>query len=66
MAIPFFSIDLNLKDILNLIKNITIPSNKKNSELNIQNVLEKRFPKKKCYSSSICATWFLFNTKKIL
>tara|TARA_B110000467_G_C18269173_1_gene451236 strand:- start:73 stop:1311 length:1239 start_codon:yes stop_codon:yes gene_type:complete len=46
MAIPFFSIDLNLKDILNLIKNITIPSNKKNSELNIQNVLEKRFPKK--------------------
>lgn len=46
MAIPFFSIDLNLKDILNLIKNITIPSNKKNSELNIQNILEKRFPKK--------------------
>ncbi len=46
MAIPFFSIDLNLKDIFNLIKNITIPFNKKNSELNIQNILEKRFPKK--------------------
>ena len=46
MAIPFFSIDLNVKDIFNLIENITFPSNKKNSEIKIQNILEKRFPKK--------------------
>ena len=46
MAIPFFSIDLNTKDIFNLIKNITLPFSKKNSELKIQNILEKRFPKK--------------------
>ena len=46
MAIPFFSIDIKTKDIFNLIKNITLPSNIKNSQLKIQDILEKRFPKK--------------------
>ena len=45
MAIPFFSIDLKFKDILELIKNISLPINKK-SYNKLQETLDKRFPDK--------------------
>ena len=46
MAIPFFSIDLKFKDILELIKNISLPINKKKSFNKLQETLDKRFPDK--------------------
>ena len=46
MAIPFFSIDLRIKDILELFKNISFPHNKKVSSNKIQEILNKRFPNK--------------------
>ena len=46
MAIPFFSIDLRTKDILELFKNISFPFNKNVSSNKIQEILNKRFPNK--------------------
>ncbi len=46
MALPFFSIDLNLPDIFNLIKNILLPNNSKKSKNEILEILNKRFPNK--------------------
>lgn len=46
MAIPFFSIDLRIKDILELLKNISFPYNKNVSSNKIQEILNKRFPNK--------------------
>ena len=46
MSIPFFSIDLNFKDIFNLAKNIIFPFNKEKSKLEIEKILTKRFPDK--------------------
>lgn len=46
MAIPFFSIDLKIKDVLELLKNISFPYNKNVSSNKIQEILNKRFPNK--------------------
>jgi len=46
MAIPFFSIDLKIKDVLELFKNISFPYNKNVSSNKIQEILNKRFPNK--------------------
>ena len=46
MSIPFFSIDLDFKDIFNLVKNIIFPFNKEKSKLEIEKILTKRFPDK--------------------
>ena len=46
MAIPFFSIDLEKKDIFNIFKNITFPFNVKKSRIEITKLLEERFKNK--------------------
>ncbi len=44
MAIPYFSIDLNQKDYLRILKNIIFPFNKKNLENKIKEKLSERYP----------------------
>lgn len=46
MAIPFFSLDLKTKDLLNIIKNILISSNIDKEIESFDNVLKKRYPNK--------------------
>ena len=46
MAIPFFSIDISIIELLNVIKNICFPFNRKNSETRLRYLIKKYFPKK--------------------
>ena len=64
MAIPFFSIDLGLKDVLGLIKNIFFPINKKKSFDKLQETLAKRFPAKKVISLPSARLGFYLSLKK--
>ena len=64
MAIPFFSIDLDFKDIFNLGKNIIFPFNKKKSELRIHEILKKRFPKKNVVMLPSARLGFYLSLKK--
>ena len=44
MAIPFFSIDLKIKDLINFTKDILIPVNKKQKKILLHKILERRYP----------------------
>ena len=44
MAIPFFSIDLKLIDLISIIKDILLPYNKKKNENKFKELLQKRYP----------------------
>ena len=64
MSIPFFSIDLDLKDIFSLTKNIIFPFNKQKSELKIQKILERRFPNKSVVILPSARLGFYLSLKK--
>ena len=64
MSIPFFSIDLDLKDIFSLTKNIIFPLNKQKSELKIQKILERRFPNKSVVILPSARLGFYLSLKK--
>ena len=64
MAIPFFSIDLKFKDILELIKNISLPINKKKSYNKLQETLDKRFPDKNVILLPSARLGFYLSLKK--
>jgi perosamine synthetase len=64
MAIPFFSIDLKFKDILELIKNISLPTNKKKSYNKLQEILDKRFPDKNVILLPSARLGFYLSLKK--
>jgi len=64
MAIPFFSIDLEFKDILELIKNISLPTNKKKSYNKLQEILDKRFPDKNVILLPSARLGFYLSLKK--
>ena len=64
MAIPFFSIDLKFKDILELIKNISLPINKKKSFSKLQETLDKRFPDKNVILLPSARLGFYLSLKK--
>ena len=64
MAIPFFSIDLKFKDILELIKNISLPINKKKSHNRLQETLDKRFPNKNVILLPSARLGFYLSLKK--
>ena len=64
MAIPFFSIDLKFKDILELIKNIFLPTNKKKSYNKLQEILDKRFPDKNVILLPSARLGFYLSLKK--
>ena len=46
MAIPFFSIDITLKECLIILKDLIFPINKKNIENKVKKNLLKKFPNK--------------------
>ena len=64
MAIPFFSIDLKFKDILELIKNISLPINKKKSYNKLQETLDKRFSDKNVILLPSARLGFYLSLKK--
>ena len=66
MAIPFFSIDLKIKDVLELLKNISFPYNKNVSSNKIQEILNKRFPNKNVVLLPSARLGFYLTLKKKL
>lgn len=46
MAIPFFSIDITVAELLNVIKNVCLPIKRKNSETQLKSLIKKYFPEK--------------------
>ena len=66
MSIPFFSIDLDFKDIFNLVKNIIFPFNKEKSKLEIEKILTKRFPDKNVVLLPSARLGFYLSLKKFL
>ena len=64
MAIPFFSIDLKFKDISDLIKNISLPFNRKKSFSKLQEALDKRFPDKNVILLPSARLGFYLSLKK--
>ncbi len=47
MSVPFFSLDLNLSELIRIIKSILYPFNKDLSKLRLEKMLEERFDGKK-------------------
>ena len=64
MSIPFFSIDLNFKDVFNLAKNIIFPFNKEKSKLEMEKILTKRFPDKNVVLLPSARLGFYLSLKK--
>tara|TARA_Y100000591_G_scaffold47390_1_gene35749 strand:- start:28 stop:1266 length:1239 start_codon:yes stop_codon:yes gene_type:complete len=64
MAIPFFSIDLKFRNIVELIKDIFFPINKKKSYSKLQETLDERFPDKNVILLPSARLGFYLSLKK--